>query len=88
MAGQLMRVGNDLYRLGQDARKGYGDGFLAFRIVVLSPTEYHEEAAGEFAFTASSGPHTVNFHNGRLLFDFYREHFSLLAGFRRVASRL
>jgi hypothetical protein len=88
MAGQIVKVGEQMYRLGQDARKGYGDGLLAFRIGTLTPFDYSEEHAGEVAFSKANGPHTANFGNGRLLFDFYRERFSLFAGIRRVAHKI
>jgi hypothetical protein len=88
MGGEIGRWGHALYRLGQDSRGGYGDGILAFRIVRLSPTDYAEELAGEFAFRAVRGPHTVNVRSGRLLFDFYRERLSPLAGLRRLLSKV
>jgi hypothetical protein len=88
MAGQIVRSVGGLYRFGQDARKGYGDGLLAFRITALSPSDYCEGPAGEVAFRTVNGPHTANFGNGRLLFDFYRERFSPFAGIRRAVSKL
>ena len=88
MAGTVAEWGGRLYRIGQDSRQGYGDGILAFRIRELSPSTYDEELIGEAAFTSVRGPHTVNMRDGTLLFDFYQERFSLLAGIRRLAGRI
>jgi hypothetical protein len=87
MAGKVGLWGNQLYRLGQDGGRGYGDGLLAFRVLELSPTTYRERLEGDAAFQSVRGPHTANLWGDRLLFDFYRERFSLFAGFRRLMSR-
>jgi hypothetical protein len=88
MAGEVAEWNGELYRLGQDWRRSYGDGVLAFRIRQLSPTEYREEPAGEAQFSDVRGPHTVNRRDRLLLFDYYTEAFSLLAGVRRLLGRL
>jgi len=88
MAGEVAEWNGQLYRLGQDWRHAYGDGILAFRITELSETEYAEEPAGEACFDRVRGPHTVNRRGDLLLFDYYRERFSLLAGVRRLLGRL
>jgi hypothetical protein len=87
MAGHVARFGDALYRLGQDGQRGYGDGLRAFRILALSPSDYREEAAGEMRFSKVHGPHTLNFRNGDMVFDYYLERVSLLAGIRRAASK-
>jgi hypothetical protein len=87
MAGELAEWNGQLYRLGQDWRRSYGDGILAFRITHLSPTEYREELAGEACFKKVRGPHTVNRRGERLLFDYYTEGFSPFAGIRRLLGR-
>ena len=76
MAGDIASWGGQTYRLGQDWRRGYGDGILAFRIMKLSPTEYEEDFAGEARFGRTNGPHTLNRRGNTLLFDFYTERFS------------
>ena len=88
MAGEIAAWNGETYRLGQDWRRGYGDGILAFRILKLSPTEYEEDCAGEARFNRANGPHTLNRRGNMLLFDFYTERFSLLAGIRRVLNKL
>jgi hypothetical protein len=88
MAGNIATWSGEIYRLGQDWRRGYGDGILAFRIRKLSPTEYEEDFAGEARFSRTNGPHTLNRRGTTLLFDFYTERFSPLAGIRRVLNKL
>jgi hypothetical protein len=88
MAGEIMRAGGDLYRLGQDFRESYGDGILAFRIAAIDERSYHEVEAGEAAFSSARGPHTLNRRGETLLFDWYTERRSPLAGVRRVMNRL
>jgi hypothetical protein len=42
MAGRLLKHNNRLYRFGQDCSGTYGKNVVAFRIHVLSPTEFHQ----------------------------------------------
>jgi hypothetical protein len=88
MAGELMRMGGQLYRLGQDFRGGYGDGILPFRITQIDEATYQEEPAGEAAFTSVRGPHTLSYRSGTLLFDYYVDRVSPLAGVRRLLNRV
>lgn len=87
MAGGVRRWGDGLYRLGQDFRRGYGDGIIAFRILELDRDRYREEESGSAAFDTVKGPHTLNAAGGRLLFDWYDETVSPLAGVRRLLNR-
>ena len=87
MAGEVARWGSGLYRLGQDWRGGYGDGIVAFEIVALTATDYQEVELGAGAFTRVRGPHTLNRRGNRLLFDWFEERISPLAGIRRIAAR-
>lgn len=88
MAGSLVFENGRLYRLGQDNRSGYGNGLCAFEIAKLSPTDYEERLVGRLRFERVKGPHTLNLSGDRLLFDWYREEFSLLAGPRRLIAHL
>ncbi|HXG99001.1 MAG TPA: hypothetical protein VNI79_01125 [Sphingomicrobium sp.] len=88
MAGAIDSWPGGLIRLGQDFRTGYGDGIVQFRIDTLSPDIYRETEIGAAAFQHAKGPHTFNHNHNRLLFDWYEERFSLLAGVRRVLNRL
>jgi hypothetical protein len=88
MAGEIAERNGELYRIGQLWRRSYGDGVLVFRITALSEVEYAEECVGEASFKHVCGPHTVNRRDGLLLFDYYSERFSPLAGVRRLLNRL
>lgn len=86
MAGAILNIGERLYRLGQDCAREYGDGVVVFEITALSPNTYNETRLGKVAFATASGPHTLNFHHGKVLFDFYNERFTPLAGVRRLRA--
>lgn len=88
MGGSLLRYGGRLYRLGQDFRSGYGDGLFAFEIEALSADDYRERLLGSLRFTKVRGPHTLNVEGDRLLFDWYEDRFSPLAGPRRLLAKL
>jgi methionyl-tRNA formyltransferase len=88
MAGSLLALEDGLFRPGQDLRRGYGHGVLLFRIREITPTGYFEEEVGSIAFEAIKGPHTINYRDGRLLFDFYRERLTAAAGLRRLKALL
>ena len=88
MAGAILERNGELFRIGQDFRRRYGDGVIQFRIDQLSPTAYQEKEIGSLRFADVRGPHTVNFGAGSVMFDFYRDRLSLLAGLRRLRSAL
>jgi hypothetical protein len=88
MAGAIHRWPDGLFRLGQDFTNGYGDGIVAFRIQELTPDRYQEVEVGAASFDAVEGPHTLDMRPGELLFDWYEERLSPLAGVRRLMSRL
>ncbi len=85
--GSFLSAGDRLIRLGQDFSSGYGDGLIAFETEVLSPTEYREREVGTLRFADRRGPHTLNWADGEILFDWYRDRFSPLAGLRRLSER-
>ncbi|HEX4761859.1 MAG TPA: hypothetical protein VFU87_03605, partial [Sphingomicrobium sp.] len=98
MAGAILESGGVRLRFGQDGRREYGDGIILFRIEQLSPDVYREAQLGEFRFGHVRGPHTVNFKSGNfkasnfkdwaVVFDFYANRPSILAGPRRLRSLL
>jgi hypothetical protein len=88
MGGSLIESDGALYRIGQDGLAGYGDGVLVFRIEEFSRTAYREHLIGSLRFGDCRGPHTINLKNDRVLFDYYRDRFALLAGLRRIRGRL
>ena len=88
MAGSIMSLGGKTIRLGQDLRGQYGNGVLFFEITDITRHSYSEQQLGELQFADSRGPHTINLGEGSVVFDFYRQSFSPLAGVRRLTSRL
>lgn len=56
--------------------------------MALSERDYSETPIGEIRLPDRKGPHTLNFDNGRMVFDWYRDCFSPLAGVRRFQARL
>jgi len=87
MAGDILRHDGSLVRLGQDYRKGYGDGIICYRIDRLGPDGYRETKLSELSFKGVSGPHTLNRKGDQWLFDWYVERRSPLAGVRRLRNR-
>ena len=87
MAGNILRLDGRLVRFGQDFSFGYGDGIHAWEIVTLTPEAYEERPLGSIRFADRRGPHTLNFARGRVLFDWYLDCFSPLAGLRRLSAR-
>lgn len=88
MAGPIGRWGGALVRFGQDWRRGYGDGVIPFRIEVLTADHYAEVEELPVGFASLLGPHTVDYREGRLLFDYYEERLTPMAGVRRLAGHL
>ena len=88
MAGNILVRGQSLWRFGQDLSRDYGDGVILFEIQQLSADAYSEAEWSRLKFAEVRGPHTINFDRGRILFDFYRNHASPVAGLRRLKARL
>jgi hypothetical protein len=88
MGGAVHTSGTRLFRVGQDNSREYGDGIVLYEIREISSTAYNEAEIADFRFEHVKGPHTLNFADGGCLFDFYRERRSILAGVRRLQSRL
>ena len=84
MAGSVIDTPEGTFRFGQDLRNRYGDGIIAHRIEELSPSAYREAVVGEYRFSDRRGPHTLQLQDRLLAFDWYRERFHPLAGFRRL----
>lgn len=88
MAGNLVRAEGRLIRFGQSFERFYGDGILAFEVEALTPTLYRERMLGEIRFRDRIGPHTLNFGEGELVFDWYRHGLDPLVGLRRLLGRI
>ncbi|WP_309662913.1 hypothetical protein [Sphingomonas sp.] len=88
MAGAIHVAANGArFRFGQDLRRDYGDGIVIFRVDAISPAEYRETEVGAVRLAGLRGPHTLNFRDGDVVFDYYSDRFSPLAGVRRLRSR-
>lgn len=87
MAGIPTVIDGRLIRVGQDLRGRYGDGIAFFDVTRIDRGDYSERLIGDFRFTKTKGPHTLNFARGEAAFDYYEDAFSLLAGFRRFKER-
>lgn len=88
MAGRIIENDGKIYRLGQNNCRGYGDGITVSEIVLLSESSYKEVSIGEVRFEDACGPHTLDIYDGNMVLDFYKEKFSLLAGYRRLIAKL
>jgi hypothetical protein len=84
MAGSILNHAGRRYRPGQDLRGSYGDGLLLFEIVELSPGAYRESQCLDLRFGHRGGPHTLNIRANNVLFDYYDERLSAVAGLRRL----
>jgi len=87
MAGGLVQTRDQLIRYGQDFTTGYGVGIFVFAIEAMSATDYRERLIGEVRFSDRRGPHTLNFRDGQVAFDWYRDRFDPLAGVRRLRAK-
>ena len=90
MGGPVLSSGGELLRIGQDFTRGYGNGLIAFTIDELTAASYRESEAGSFRFDDRKGPHSFDVapDGTAVVFDWYRDRFTLMAGIRRVLGRL
>jgi len=88
MGGNILSVQGRRFRVGQDLTGSYGDGLRIFEITALTDTEYAEREVAAIRFSSHRGPHTLNIQGTRCIFDFYSDRVSMLAGLRRVRSRV
>lgn len=84
--GGFLRAGGSLFRFGQDFTGKYGDGLVVFEVQTLSPDDFGERELGTIRFEDVSGPHTLNFREGEVVFDWYRERLAPMAGLRRLRA--
>ena len=88
MAGGLVRNQQGLFRLGQNGLGSYGDGIFVFQIQDLTPLNYRETLVDELRFDGVRGPHTINWKDGEVLFDWYEDILTPFAWLRRLRGRL
>ncbi len=90
-AGVPIRVGNTLFRLGQDCARTYGAGPVLHRVDLLTPDDYREtvvtrlrpELSGPFPH----GMHTLSARDGRVWLDGKRYAFSLSSLIGKIMRR-
>jgi hypothetical protein len=90
MGGRILSRDGKLYRFGQSNAERYGESLTIFEIKEISKSSYFEKACGSVKVDKGYGPHTLDIAKDgtTLLFDYYREQFSFLAGFRRILAVL
>ena len=88
MAGPIVTVGDQLYRLGQNNLGGYGDGISVARINRIDPDDYEETAIGSISVEGAAGPHTYAAVGDVAVFDYYSEHRSPYAALRRLRAKV
>lgn len=89
MAGAIVRSGKQLYRLGQNNERGYGEAISVYRIDELSPGSYSETRCGSISLRSAFGPHCLNSSpdGEKIIFDYYQNVFSFKAGWRRLLAK-
>jgi len=88
MGGNIILHDGRLVRLGQDLSGDYGNGLIIFEISELNESRYSEREVGRIQFADRKGPHTLNVRDDSIVFDWYRDRFHVLAGFRRLKAVL
>lgn len=88
MGGPVMRADGALWRWGQDNSAEYGAGLVLYRIGRITPDDYAESEAGGLILAGCKGPHTIDGHGERVVFDRYRLRFSPFAWLDRLKARL
>jgi len=90
MGGSCLAKDGKRYRLGQNFEVDYGDGISVFEIGMLDTEHYAERQVGGLRFTGVKGPHSFNLSNDhkKVVFDWYSDRYTPMAGIRRLRSRL
>ena len=90
MGGNCLSNDGKLYRLGQNFEVDYGDGISVFEITQLDAEHYAERYVGGLRFTDVKGPHSFNVSDdgNKVVFDWYSNRYTPMAGIRRLRSRL
>ncbi|RIJ20457.1 hypothetical protein D1224_15165 [Henriciella barbarensis] len=89
MGGAIFRKDKNLYRLGQDNQRGYGEAVNVYRIKELNPNRYVETVCGNVSVDGAFGPHCLNKSPDQktLVLDYYKDVFSFAAGWRRLLAK-
>ena len=87
MGGRILEVDNDCYRIAQTRSSLYGDGISIFKIQKLSPHIYKEKLMRVLKFKKLYGPHTINYLNNQLFFDYFYLKFDLFTIFQKIKTK-
>jgi hypothetical protein len=88
MAGNILLVGKKIFRMGQNCSREYGSSIKILEIETLNLLNYKENEVGEIFVNDGFGPHTINFKDGVVLYDYYINRFDFFSGVRRVLALL
>ncbi|TDA95749.1 glucosamine inositolphosphorylceramide transferase family protein [Halomonas marinisediminis] len=88
MGGRIHVDEGRIYRFGRDSCRGDGGGLTVSEILTLSPQEYREKRVGKLAFSDAFGPQSIDIDGDRVEMHFFTEQIALIAGYRRLMTRL
>lgn len=77
MAGALLDINSDIYRIAQNNSSLYGNGIIINKVFDLDKEKYKEKYLRTLKFDKIYGPHTISFMGENLYFDYYTLEFDL-----------
>jgi hypothetical protein len=86
-AGAFFNINNEIFRLGQDNRRDYGDGITVCRVTQLNDVAYDEAPVTRLMIAGHKGPHTVSTNGSKTYVDYYDKKFSPIAWLARVKAQ-
>jgi len=86
-AGAFFNINNELFRLGQDNRRDYGDGITVCRVTQLNDMAYDESPVTRLIIAGHKGPHTLSTNDSKTYIDYYDKKFSPIAWLARVKAQ-
>ena len=88
MGGQIIKLKNKEFRISQNNTNLYGDGIKINKIIKLDKNFYEENFLKTLKFNNLYRPHTINFFNNYLFFDYYFLKFDLFAIFKKLKLKI
>ncbi len=85
-AGAFFNINNEIFRLGQDNRRDYGDGITVCRVTQLNDMAYDESPVTRLMIAGHKGPHTLSTNGSKTYVDYYDKKFSPIAWLARVKT--
>ena len=86
-AGAFFNIKSEIFRLGQDNRRDYGDGITVCRVTQLNDLAYDEAPVTRLMIAGHKGPHTLSTNGSRTYIDYYDKKFSPIAWLARVKAQ-